>query len=353
MQINSIGNFFNNIKLPKQNFRQHYNNYPNLAPLKQDTVSFSGKKKDSSEILETSAKEVNLSYRPNINTAKKISDESERAYNNLKDILRQTFKISVIDADVPKYKSRLSREIRNNEGNNVLAIVSRTKSPESIAEKMSTLKIRSKSGAKKEMNDIIGARIIVSGNSTKEGDAVLRQIAKVVTQGRLNIKEIKIHNQEDSSLDYISPKGLKKLLFASKNCEAKYQPRDSGYLAVHLITDEIIDGYNAEIQIMGLEVTNLKEIEDLCYKCSTGKRIDSKYAEIADRFKEVKNDPELKKDFTEYTKRAYANERRQKNHKKAGSFGFLPIPDDLNIPQKLDFNVLYALKRKIDESKKA
>ena len=346
MQINSINNFLNIPKIKSTKSCASFGCYPNLKPLPKDTVSFSGNIKQ--EKIDSSSKKIEHIYRPNLQTATKLREESNFAYSLLQYFLKQEFDAPVIDTNSKFYEENMLNSTTSNKNVPVIAITTRQKSANSIAEKMATLKVKNAEEAKAAMNDIIGARIIVSGNSTKEGDFVLQKIQNLIKKGKLKVIEVKKHGQEDKRLDYVSDKALKKFLKTAKNCEFKDQPRDSGYLAVHLITDNIIDGYNAEIQIMGLDVVRFKEIEDLCYKCSAGKNIPPKYKEFAEDFKVLKEDPKIAEDYLEYTKRAYAKERGKDDFPSNKNLEFLPVPDDLSIPESLDFNRIAHMKNMAD-----
>ncbi len=359
MKINPV-NFYSVCK--NQNFGKvipFFGNFNSskLAPLSADTISFEGKtenkKANQSNETSSSKKEVNHSYRPSLNNAQKIYDESEYAYGQLKYILSQTFGMHVIDSDSADFKKRADIALDSNRAKPVVMITARRKSPASIAEKMSTQKIRSTACAKRDLNDLIGARIIVSGTSTEEGNYVLDKLTDAVKKGRIKIEKVKNHGQPDSKLRYATKAKLDKIVTTSRKsgvplCQYIDQPRDTGYLAIHLITDEIADGYNAEIQIMGLDVERFKEIEDLCYKCRAGKKVPKKYEAIENLFKSYKNDKKMWEDYSEYTKRAYAYERLKANHKKDENLEFLSIPKDLNIPKELDFNNIAFIKKKAD-----
>lgn len=351
MQIAPLNSFNFKAYSNKLPFFGSANSFSNLAPLAKDTVSFSGKTSPSD------VKKMNLSERPRKTTAEKIYKGSEYAYKNLKFIISQNLDSQVIDIDGHNAEEKLSRAINDNNGKPIVAITGRRKSARSIAEKMASQKLRSISGTKETLNDLIGVRIILSGKSTQEGDSVLDDLTEAVKMNRLKIKEIKNHNQEDPSLNYVTNGKITKLLSAARKtyptCKYIDEPRDSGYLAVHIITDEIADGYNGEIQIMGLDVARFKGIEDLCYKCLAGKEIPSKYAPIAKHFEQLKDNDKLKQDYMEYTKRAYARERRKPMHKAHEYEEFLSIPKDLSISKELDFNNITKEIRKIDSKKRS
>lgn len=323
----------------------------NLAPLDKDTVTFSGTQKTESS---SKNKKLDPAERGSRRLTTEIHRESDNAYSLFKYILGTVLDETIIDLDEPDAQTRIKNAIDENKNKPILYVTSRRKKPNSIAEKMGQLHIRSKAQVRNNMNDIIGARIIVSGVGTKEGDYVLDKLTQGVKETPLKIKKIKNHGQQNPRLKYTTQKALDKLITASRKngsptCEYVDQPRDSGYLAVHLLTENIADGFSAEIQIMGLDVERFKEIEDLCYKCHAGKGVGKKYKEIEDLFKPYRGDEDFMAQYLEYTKRAYKHERLKPLHNKDEFSEFLPIPDDLDlIPKELDFNNIRKIKNRID-----
>ena len=347
MQINPI-KIFTSYQAPlKTNFLGGKTNFSNLSPLDKDTVSFSGK------TLKSDVKKTNNSERPALRTAQRIYEDSDYAYGQLRYILSQTFDMPVIDINSHKAKEKMDRAINDNRKKPVIMITSRRKSPNSIAEKMASWKLRSMSSTKNTLNDIIGAKIVVSGTSTREGDYVLDKLTEAVKKGRLKIKEIKNHNQGDKTLNYATKAKINKLLNAARKtnstCTYIDQPRDTGYLAIHIITDEITDGYSAEIQIMGLDVAKFKEIEDFCYKCRAEKEIPPELKEFKDIFQILNENPKLNQEYMEYTKKAYAHERKKGSHKAENSGRFLPIPKGSSLPKALDFNKIASTIKMTDK----
>lgn len=379
MKINSS---FLNI-FPKRNYDAKFNgsnystnllngNFSNLAPLTKDTVSF-GEARKKPEIQRhapegsravvkrvknssSSDKKIDHSERTSLNLTQRIYDESEFAFKKLKLILSDAFPgIKVVDLDSEKAKDMITRELDDNKDKPVVLITARRKHPASISEKMAQGHLRSKRAAKEKINDLIGARIIVSGTSTQEGEYVLDRLTEAVKKGRFKVKHVKNHLQENSRLNYVGRKRLDRFVADNRringisSCTYTDEPRDSGYLAIHIITDDIEDGFNAEIQIMGLDVERFKELEDICYKCHAKKGVPKKYKQLEDMFKPVQQNPRLQADFIEYTKRAYAYERSKPFSTGKAKTEYLPIPPDLNIPRELDFNNLARTKNKIDK----
>lgn len=346
MNINSINNFSIQTLPQKLPFLGNFGIKGNLAPLEKDTVSF------TSNVSKTSSKKMDYANRPNLAAATKVYQDSEYDFDQFKYTLGQIFDAPVIEMGAIDYKGKINRAIDERQNKPIIMIETRRKTPTSIAEKMASLKLNSADEAKNEMHDIIGARIILSSPSKKDGDQVLETLTNAVKKGKIKILEIKNHSQENPELHYASRGKLGKLLTACRKktpmCSYKDEPRDSGYLAIHLITDKLSNGYKAEIQIMGLEVAKFKEVEDLCYKCHSGKALHSKYKSLQKEFEPLK-DKNTMEEYLEYTKRAYARERLKTEHKKGSLEEFLPIPKDLKkIPKNLDFNTIANKKRILD-----
>ena len=350
-------------------------NFTNLMPLSKDTVSFgearkkgtlSSSKKDIEVIPErkvrkssSSEKQINHAERTSLKLTQALFKESEYAFNKFKLILSDAFPdVTVIDIDNENAKDMMLRELTNNQDKPVVLITARRKHPASISEKMAQGHLRSKKAARENIHDLIGARIIVSGTSTKEGEYVLDRLTEAVKKGRFQIKHVKNHLQENPSLNYVTRKRLDKFVADNRringisSCKYTDEPRDSGYLAIHLITDDIEDGFSAEIQIMGHDVEKFKELEDICYKCHAGKGVAKKYQPLQELFKPLQQNPQLKSDFIEYTKRAYAYERLKPDHGEKELMEHLKIPSDLKIPKELDFNNLAKIKERIDRTAK-
>ncbi len=338
----------------------------NLSPLEHDTVSFTAAKRSVTDHLSETAKPItqisdswskkmDKSERAPLNLTQKLYDESGYAFNKLKLLLQDAFpEANVIDLDSSTADSVMTRSLEESKDKPVVMITARRKSPNSIAEKMASSHIRSKKGAKEELHDLIGARIIVSGTSTSEGEYVLDRLAESVKKGRFKVAQVKNHSQENPKLSYVSKRHLNRFIDVNRkkngasSCEYIDAPRDSGYLAIHIITDEIADGFSSEIQIMGLDVERFKEIEDICYKCHAEKGVDKKYKPLEELFAPVVENKRLRKDYLEYTKRAYEYERLKPIHDKNEYDSYFPIPKDLDIPKELDFNNIARLKARID-----
>ena len=309
------------------NNRRNNNPYPNLAPLKQDTVSFKATPKAMS----------NMDFAISLQTATDIHDEAKESCNYLK------YQLNKILAPMVKSKENPDGEIEK--------IGFRVKTPKSIREKSATRRWINKEEVKSGMTDIIGARIVMDDSSVKAVDKVIDLLAEAERNNQLQIIEIENFRPEPQiddegnilhSYDYSSPKSLRRLKKEIDKNGTMISKRDedvpTGYMAIHLLT-KLPNGFTGEIQIMGKEVEKLKEIEDLCYKVKNGKTIEKKCPGLENILAPLKNkdDMMLRREYNKYTRNAYKYQR----DKEAGTNNddmFLKIPDYL--PAELDFNLL-------------
>ena len=316
--------------------------YSNLAPLSRDTVSFSGGKKVINE--------EDNAYGINRTTAMVIQSDAKRAYLYLDQ------KLTNILGDMVRPESgkgSLSKPIE--------AINPRIKSIESIIEKSKTRRLESVKEVKEGMTDIIGARIIMADTSREAVDSVIDRFTNAVKNNELKILEIENYRPDpeiDSndrlikSYDYASAKNLRELKLA---CDDKLgtsirkvdEDVPSGYMAIHMLV-QLPNGFVGEIQIIGNEVEKLKDIEDICFKIKSGKKIknlppkvEKMLSPLADRDDEI-----LRKEHNIYTREAYIYQREKeinRSPRKKSDNKFLAIPDFM--PEELDFNkIAEALK---------
>ena len=337
------------INIGSQKGYNHTNNgvkYPNLAPLKCDTISFRGYEGEEYD---------NYQYGVTLKTARLVHEDALPSENYLRKQLT-----NILD-DMVRQKPT-----KGSDSKPIYSIKYRTKSPTSIVEKSRDEKLNSFNEVKKNLHDIVGARIIMSDASVENVDKVIDRITKAVEDNKIRILQIENYRPEPEldindnpikKYDYASTGAIKRLRDAcnEKGCIIEKNDRDksSGYMAIHLSV-QLPNGYIGEIQIMGGDVEDLKEVEDLCYKVKAGKGINKKYDKIVKILAPLRNkdDHILQKAYQEYTRRAYLYQREKeplKNNRKAGKPIFLHIPEDLNyIPESLDFNNLYHEKHKCD-----
>ena len=354
-----------------------YNNsiakYANLAPLACDTVTFTGSKPH--EPLNKALMEAF----DNQEVCRYVYENAQQANNNLSDFLKKVMKPYMFS--------------ESNKNGVVHEIKTRIKSPESIREKVTdklahaikhnttqTFNPEDAESIKKNCNDIIGGRVILREPTQAKTSALIDSIIKEITdpniplEKRLKITKIEHYVPEgvDKKLEYFDADDLERLKDAvnktfGTNIEVVRNPKTTGYMALHLDVDLSDDdlkaknnGYIGEIQIVGLDVSLLKDVEDLCYKLKGAKEIKGghvAYAPFSDYFKkymENSGNPNIKEDFDTYTRKAYLYQRLREPVDKKQSKKSYVFPTIAScglkgkIPEELDFNNLARLKTPCD-----
>ena len=230
-------------------------------------------------------------------------------------------------------------------------------------------------GIKFYAQDIVGARIIMNEAEPQYAGEVIEALKNAVLDGKLKITSIENNVPDESKLPkgktvsdyaYASDQQLKAL---AKVAGAKLDTKKSvsGYIAIHInldLTDPIFgkygedyDGFGGEIQIIGKNVEYLKELEDLCYKLKSGKKLaDPDLGSFRDNFIKfyVNASPEVKKAFEDYTYAAYLHQRDMSPGKQNRTF-LRPTAAGLGniLPTELDFNYLKTIKGSVDYKKQA
>jgi len=315
--------------------------YSNLAPLPYDTVSFGASEKNIE----------NKKYGVNFATAKQVNVIAKDSEKYLKKQLSDIFSDIVRDPDDP---TTFDRPIE--------AVSFRTKSAESIKEKSASRKFFNVQEIKSHMTDLVGARLIFADASKQNIDKAVLRLADAEANNKLKILEIENYRPDpildedgkvEKSYDYASPKALTKLKNECDKHGSIIPKRDedlpTGYMALHFLV-QLPNGLTGEIQMLGTDVAELKEIEDLCYKTKAGKSVDKKYAPVAKMLQPLadKSDTILQNEYMRYTRDAYIVQRDKEpqigKHKLQTKF--LEIPDYL--PKELDFNVIDNKMRECD-----
>lgn len=322
--------------------------YPNLAPLSKDMVCFTGGKKDmNKEDL----------CKIDKNTARKIEADARQSYLYLGKKLHSIFDDLVRPATG---KGSLSNPIES--------ITGRIKDANSIREKAATRNLASEQDIKREITDIVGARIVLADTSREAVDKVIRRLTEAVNNNEIKITEIENYRPEPDideegniikTYDYASAKALKELKMACDDkSESSIKKVDedvpSGYMAIHLLV-QLPNGFTGEIQIIGNEVERLKDVEDMCFKVKNGKHLKSEYKPVEKMLSPLanKSDEILRKEYSIYTRQAYVFQREIEmyepyNSRNKTKQDFLHIPEYL--PEQLDFNNVY---KKMQECKGA
>lgn len=362
---------FNNIKKytpAKQSFPNK--SYSNLAPLKADTVSFSGFNRLNRGLMQALANEEVCS---------EVSENAKNANARLTKILNTSL------GDFTASKSNPKGIIRD--------IETRVKTPESIKEKVASefesllskenpkfFNPKNSEDIKKTLGDIVGARVVLREINKKETEKIINSLIEQVKNGSLKITKIESYAPSSipEELHYFSKKDLERLKKAanevrpkgSREVELSIQSTKAGYMALHIDVDlsspDCIvknNGYRGEIQFVGVDIEQLKEVEDFCYKIKQGKDIkggNPAYKPFVEYFRQnLKNPdyPNLESDFQECTSKAYAYQRKKpalefEQTKKKGK-KHLPTIEECEmqgkIPPELDFNKLEEMKYHCDK----
>ena len=211
-------------------------------------------------------------------------------------------------------------------------------------------------GIKYYANDIVGARLVINDFGPDNADKIMSALTKAVSDGALKITSIENIIPDERFLPkksklsdflYVTHKQFRPLEKASK-LKAEDKPSKTGYMAIHINVDladddlyklfPVCNGFSGEIQIIGRDVERLKEIEDLCYKLKTNKKID--YPRFTKAF-EANYTDENKDAFDEYTYFAYLRQRKVSPRRRGD---ILPSLQELGfsdkLPKALDFNEL-------------
>ena len=226
-------------------------------------------------------------------------------------------------------------------------------------------------GIKYYANDIVGARLVINDFGPDNADKIMAALTKAVSDGALKITSIENIIPDERFLPkkttlsdflYVTGKQFKPLAKAT-GLQVEEKASKTGYMAIHINVDFSDDelyklfpacnGFTGEIQIIGRDVERLKEIEDLCYKLKTNKKID--YPKFMKAFNDNYTD-ENKDAFDEYTYLSYLRQRRVSPRRKGD---LLPSLQELNfqdkLPKALDFNELKKARDndKMDKSKES
>lgn len=295
--------------------------YSNLTGLNKDTVSFSSKEKNDNKNLDSMADAVSVS------TAKKAHNEVNQAGKRIFSTLKRYLKPLVATSSSP------NNPICAGES----GIKYRSKEDISICEKTATRKIKNKQEIF-EMGDVMGFRIVLREHSPKNVEKVLKQLAEAVKHGDLNIIEIENYLLPDGR-GYVSPKALEKLASVCNPNELDINLNKkikSGYPAIH-IGIKSKEGYIGEIQIMGKDVEDVKDLDDWFYKILDHKPLKKKYKSAQIKIENAINSltPDQMNAFMQYRRdsfaRAFDLEPKEYNTRKKSKFIDIPyfLPEEL------------------------
>lgn len=309
--------------------------------LKQDTVCFTGGQKQ----LENWSKEISHKI------VKEIHNESIPDLKEFLRLLREEFKPLV------ESKQNPNGIICPGE----IGIKGRAKKPNSIREKVLARnqeeghinEIRTKRDIE-QLGDIVATRIVLRDSSQKSFDAIFKIFENLVKKGKLKVKEVENYRSNPKN-SYVSQATLDHFEEVCANAklypEITSKPRKSGYEAVHLNV-ELPDGKIAEIQVMGRDVEQVKEIEDFFYKLDCHKKFAPKYRHIQDLMEEkIKGLDELQQGVLQrYIFDSYQHARQiapvEHTKKEYSLKNFIDFP--YLLPKELSFPHLFNMKADAD-----
>jgi len=358
----------------------------NIRPLAKDTVSFGAKNNKNQDL------EAFMSVIHNDDLCAELHNDAQEAKNYVQDIVTRYFENFVYDK-------------KKNPQGIIEPIQGRVKSPGSIKEKVvkkfmtailpsedssgrvpamiTIFSPYSKEGMKQNLRDVPGVRLVVKEDSDNAMDVVVGKICDAIKTEGIVIDKIENHFGEGSNVNpYFTKEQLERIAVAANEIRRLNKLPEigvlenktpTGYMALHLDIDTTFigrfkdsRGFYSELQILGSDVAMLKDVEDLCYKLEDGKSIKQKHPSFSPfeiYFKEAYNDtenyPNIRADYKEYTRKAYAYQRNRKPHNgvvhddtKNWAYAYPTIEQcglKGKIPPILDFNILARIKRDCED----
>ena len=345
MNILPVG-FKNNYNAYNQIQQANYQTKPLYRnELKQDTVCFTSGKKQ----LEHWTKEISH------DVVKKIHDESVPELKDFLRLLRDELKPLV------ESKQNPNGIICPGE----VGIKGRVKGPDSLREKILALnseedeegllkEILTKSDIEHRVGDIIGLRIVFRDSSQSNFASVFKKFENLVKKGKFRVLEIENYRSNPKNA-YV---GQATLDHFEETCRSvglhpsiTSKSRGSGYEAVHLNVI-LPDGKIAEIQMMGRDIEQVKEIEDFFYKLDCKKKFAKRYRHIQELMEEkIKGLDDLQKGvLSRYITDSYKHAREipalPHTKREYSLKNFIDFP--YLLPEELSFPHLYKMKADAD-----
>lgn len=362
LNINPV-NFIKNNYYLKNNY-----NAPKLRPLAYDTVSFKGQKELT---------DLRTIVRENAH-CDEVSENAKIAEKNLKKLLTDEMQDLI--------------SLENDSKGIIEPIKTRIKDPYSIEEKVTSIitdgvkndpsrvfQIKDQNSIKKNINDIVGARIILRQPEPEGNAPIIESLIKMIQDKKIKVKKVEVIVPSDSEdiKPYFTDKDLEDLKREVGNSKYYKRESDTGYSALHIDLDLSDDelqakysGYSGEVQIMGPDVAYFKDLEDYCYKVKQGKSVPTGHPAYAPFIQHLnkylldengKTNIDRKKLFEEYTYKAYIIQRKKDKDAPGYDYEHLPSLEECamadKLPYNLDFNYLQKIKKYCDNlydlSKKA
>lgn len=307
-----INNTISNNTPSVQHIKSQYSH-----PLSADTVSFKAGKKDFE----------NMKDAVSVESTRKAIDEATAASKRTLYILRKYLKPLMANTANPN--------------NPIKSISGGVKGENSTRKKTAKRSISGKRGLM-EMGDFIRYRITLRDNSPKSIEKVLKQLGNAVKSGEFQIFEIENYLTQDSR-GYANFKMLSALTDNCNPNELSIRTANipSGYPAIHIgfRTKEDIIG---EIQIMGSDVEEIKELDDFLYKLLDNNGLEEPYKGIMEApmkkaLKSIKDDAYKMNALMQYRRDSFslAFDTPSKKYNSKEKVKYIDIPYFL--PKELGF----------------
>ena len=329
---------------PLKNIRCNKMSYPNLLPLACDTVSFCGSQKLLKKAVENVNKNKQFVWNPkNKKSMTEINALCESFKNPLKKFLwdlKQVMKSITCTESNPD-----GIIMPGNRG-----IHGRVKDPKKVVRKANKRNLTTIEQIEK-MGDVGGARITLRTAAPQDTAKVFVGLEEMIKKG---YKVIEVENYRPNPKDsYVSQRSLEVFEQYCNNHEQypsiTNRALPNSYTAIH-ISFELPDGKVIELQIMGRNVENYKEVEDLFYKYRCNEDFSEEYRPIQNLFKRImpKLDDFQKATLDRYHKDSYEHARqippKSSKLRSVPEKEFLPFP--YSLPQELNpVNLFYQMER--------
>ncbi len=280
LAINSINNFINFSSTQKNKKTNNFMPFAKIQltkPLDKDTISF--KAKPTEKLLRTRSGGVSMKIALNIYEEAKIAQEE------------------ILDFMIGLHKGYICNPQKQN--NLIQVIKGRTKKPDSIVEKSKIIQEDSKERIFQKMTDLNGTKEVIRDASRKNVHKALNILLKAIESKLLILEEVevkrpkaaaKLKASEASKWDYADPEFLADFVEKAEKAMQrsisfpKPQHTAVNYTAIHFLL-RLPGGRVFEHQLMGSNVSKLKDLDDILFKVLNNKNVDKRYAPIVEILK--------------------------------------------------------------------
>jgi len=316
--------------------------YPNLKPLACDTVSFGSKAKIVNDVKKASKNKLFKDWDP----------DNELTLDNVIKLCKSFKKpLMKFDWDLKQALKPITCTESNPEG---IVMPGKRGIHSRVKDAIKLLRKGNKRGIKtiKELGkigDAGGTRITLRTASTQDTAQLFHYMKDMIKKG-YKVKEIENYRPTPKD-SYVSGKTLEDFesycVKHGQYPEVTSKPLSNSYTAIH-ISFELPDGKVIELQIMGRDVENYKEVEDLFYKYRCNEDFSDEYKPIEKMFKKLmpKLDDFQKETLERYHKDSYEHARhippRSAKIRFAPERDFLPWPYSLP-PELNPVNLYYKM----------